>query len=510
MRRVKFRDILWAVARKAGLSPESGNFLTNQAIAIGEYINEWVSRLYSAQDWPEWTKIVQGTPDTNHIVPYDFSLFGPQSTRIPIRLGRIWDVYLVDPATVSTPVSTDYTLREEGIHCGFEHGLNVWLKYQTPSPEFTAEKWLSDQTYKIDEPVYSYRTGECYKSRVNNNLGNDPADLGISPPPHLGVETTSQYSTSFGVAGQNKIMQVGLFLPSTPGGPVTIIPDPPAAGSSFRITVMDVTGTILGTAFTVGTGTSTLADAVTDLYNQLVAALGGSGFIITPDTIGLTITIEHNSDFQLINPNSSDYPVYYATTSAAPRMLANQQLQAYVAAVSSTVVIPQVSKVTIGAGQVIPGATYQATFVDSSSQPHVVEYLADNFVSGEQIVTGLSDAIIAAQAGDAFLQALTLSPNASEPSLTIQSLTPVGIDVQIFTLGSPYWELVPFPLALFEPVLVGAGSDVLKEWGLQDKGLAEEQLVSQETAQSSGDFETAPTAPLTEQQKAFSRYRIQS
>jgi hypothetical protein len=69
MRTVKFRDVLWA--------PTSSDWIhcrrtfTNEAVTIGVYIDQWVRRLYSSQDWSEWTKIKQCAPDANHIVSYE-------------------------------------------------------------------------------------------------------------------------------------------------------------------------------------------------------------------------------------------------------------------------------------------------------------------------------------------------------------------------------------------------------------------------------------------------------
>src|SRR5215475_3640571 len=180
MRTVKFQKVLWTVARKAGFSPESGNFLTNQAIPIGNYINDWVSRLYSQEDWPEWTKIVETTPDINHIVPYHLpAIIGQLAT--PVDIGRVISVYLVDPKTTNAPVGTDYTLNDVGIHCGFDHGQTVWVEYIAPPPEFTAEVWDSNFAYSRGDTVYSSRSGECYISKVNGNLGHDPF-IAIGPP----------------------------------------------------------------------------------------------------------------------------------------------------------------------------------------------------------------------------------------------------------------------------------------------------------------------------------------
>src|SRR4051794_3769897 len=90
MRTVNFRDgVLHAIAYKLGLDPDQSNFLTNQAIPIGTYIDEWVRRTYDGRDWPEWTLTDQFTP-ANHIVPYDYLPPGLGATQR--KLGRILKV----------------------------------------------------------------------------------------------------------------------------------------------------------------------------------------------------------------------------------------------------------------------------------------------------------------------------------------------------------------------------------------------------------------------------------
>src|SRR5215471_15565881 len=180
MRTVKFRDVLWSIARMAGYSPESGNFLTNQALPIGEYVTQWVDRLYANDDWPEWVKLIRLTPDASHIVPYTALPTDP-TTVTPYTILRTINVYLVDPTTTNTPVSTKFTLREDGIHVGFEHGTYVYVKYIEPPPRFSSAVWVAENIYNYGDVVYGASTGECYKSRVNNNINHDPVST-ISNP----------------------------------------------------------------------------------------------------------------------------------------------------------------------------------------------------------------------------------------------------------------------------------------------------------------------------------------
>jgi hypothetical protein len=511
MRSVTFREVLWAVARKAGFSPESGNFLTNQAIAIGEYINQWVGRVYSASDWPEWTKVLQCTPDAlTHIVPYDVTVATTSINPVVNRIGRVIAVYLVDPKTTNAPVGTDFSLAEEGIHCGFDHGLNVWIEYITPAPEFTAEVWNANRTYAKDDPAYSSNTGECYRSRLNNNLGHDPS-FSVSPTvPHLSNTLTQEFSVTSPIPDQNKIMQVSVgsigFGYPRPSHP---LPDPPPVGSVFAIPVMDENYAILATANFTTTGPGDTLDIIlVNLRNQLQAALGGLGFTFTENIPDLTLSIEHNSNFSLANPDTSDYPKYTDTTGANP--LVTIQVQGYVQGTVGGVITPQTVLITISSEQVFGGATYQATFNDSGGGIHIVQYTAAPFDDGGAILSGLATAMSNAQSVDPFFESVGTSLDTTAQTLEVRTvIPPVGIDVEILLTGSPWWETVPFPDALFNQVVRGAVADLLAEWGQTDKSLAEEALVPQEQAQSRGDFETTPTPALTQQQKPFSRYRIQ-
>jgi hypothetical protein len=503
MRTTKFRDILWGVAYKLGLDPVGENFLSNQATTIGVYIDQWVRRLYDIHDWPEWTIIREFNPDpVTHIVSYE--QLQTTSPDTEFRTHRIFKVYLVDPKTVSAPIDTKFKLRDDGIHCGFEHGSSVWIKYTQPPPRFTADIWRNNQAYAKDDVVYSYQTGECYKSKIYNNLAHDPI-IGPRPVPYLQVATLQEYQASLGIPGQTKIMLVDLAH----GELGENVPDPPY-NSNFRLPVWDTNLNILVNALHTTVVSDTLVTVVTDISNQLIAALTGLGFTITADTTALTITLEADQNFKLLGSGLDDFP-YYTTGPPGPSVshpLHVVQVQAFIPGVPGTGIIPQLSKVTISQGQVIPNAIYTISFFDQSGARHTASYQSDNLVNGARIMAGLADAIAAQQASDPFFAALVLTVDSTEPSLTVASLQPTSIDVVIGIQSSLYWELVPFPLALADQVIRGAYADLLKEWTQAAQGMAEEQIVPTETATSSHDFESQPNTKLTSQQIAYSRYKI--
>src|SRR5262245_47359427 len=161
MRTVKYRAVLWGLCYKLGLDPAK-ELLVDQAEAFTSYINEWVRRVWDAADYYEWTLTEDRIPDTNHIVPYERSVLvdppvgdGPSLPKPIDPMGRIFKVYLVDPATTWMPVDTPFRLRPEGVHVGFEHGPVVWIKFAVVAPVFTSQVWRSDVTYLLDQLTYS-------------------------------------------------------------------------------------------------------------------------------------------------------------------------------------------------------------------------------------------------------------------------------------------------------------------------------------------------------------------
>jgi hypothetical protein len=179
-RSVNFRDaVLWELARRVGLDPTT-ELLVDQARSFVGYINALVRKEWDAQDWPEWTDIAQFTPDNNHIVPYQLSVFPNQV------IGRVWKMYLVDPNIFSGILSSPFFLRVQGVHCGFEHGTNVWLKYiVSPPPQFTSDEFDPTQTYNRGDLTYSPVDGETFMSTIDGQTGVYPVLPPPVTPPHL-------------------------------------------------------------------------------------------------------------------------------------------------------------------------------------------------------------------------------------------------------------------------------------------------------------------------------------
>jgi hypothetical protein len=517
MQSLKYREILYAVAHKLGYDPLDPNFPRDEAQAIGTYIDQWVTRLYPAHDWPEWTRVKRFLPDANHIVQWTQvspdTAVPPSVVLSPLTMWRILAVYIVDPRLVYGANSTKFYLREEGIHCGFEHGVDVWIKYIDPPPRFTSVEWTPQTVYQKGDVAYSITTGEVYKSKSNNNLNHDPSagafigggqGTGGGGSTFVATEVLQEKSISqFGVMEQDKIMKVFVNQLAVPSpAPIS---DPPPANSSFRITVLDSTGVQLASAFTVANGIITLSGVAADQASQLTTALG-AGWTITPGT-DASVTIQNASDFQVANiPNGTDWPVYYASLVANAQPLQYMQIQAYIAAVTNAVVTPQIVQTTFSTDQLIAGALYSFTFKDLTGADHVIEYQSQTGDGQDQIIGGILTAIPNTALSDNYFEKVQVSSD-STPSLTFTVDDHASLNALVTLPGSQWWEIVPFPLALAEQVIRGAYADALKDWGQTDKGSMEEQAVSPEADAAAEKFTYAATLPLTGQATTKSRYK---
>lgn len=502
MKTAKFRDVLWSVARKAGYSPESGNFISNQAIPIGEYINDWVGRLYAQEDWPEWTKIIRCTPNASHIVPYE-AVTGNVFSTNPFKIGRVLTVYLVDPSTTRAPISTRFTLREEGIHCGYEHGTYVWIKYIEPAPEFTAAPWRAEITYAKDEPVYVPDTGDCYRSMINNNRGHNPV-LFSSPPRQLTLDVTQDsIPDSPGRGAQNQIVRLYFQQVNPPPAPL----DPPVNLGLFGVAIDDETGTTIASTSDAGDGVKTIADIMGIIRTALLAGLPG-GWTLTNNTTDKTMDIENDSNFAL-NPTGNAY--IDPSDPSVVHYLKSYQVQPYIPAFSSAGGQPQIMQLTFTDDDVVAGGEYILAFSGDDGILHSVSYTALDTDAVSNIIEGLLAAISAEIANDSFFERISVATAGSV--ITFTTRRTVGLNPTLERPVPPpegglYWRVVPFPDALFIPVVRGASGTLLGEWGQGDAQTREEGKVPAETQINSGDFETTPTPPLTTQQRALSRYKL--
>src|SRR4030095_5139047 len=300
MRTVKFRDVLWSIAYRDGSDP-GVDLLKNQASALTSYINAWVRRLWDSTDWPEWTAIYRYQPDAAHYISWDAApndfipLPRPPEPSAPAwKIGKPLKLYLLDPKTTWLPVDTPFRPREWGVHCVFDHGQNVWLKFMPRPPEYTSVEWDVANSYHADDLVYWPVTGEVYKSKIKNNLGTEPDDVLLANQSPLNVEETQPFAPpSPGSPEVNAIWEVPPTLVNPPSSTIVngiysvissvggvTIPAHPAAGTVFSIKVYDASNVLLGQGSFTADGTRDRANIWATLAANLENQPGLASFLI--------------------------------------------------------------------------------------------------------------------------------------------------------------------------------------------------------------------------------------
>jgi hypothetical protein len=516
MRTIPFRDVLHGVAYKFSLDPDQSNFLTNQAIPIGTYIDEWTRRLYDSRDWPEWTVTHKFQP-SNHLVAWDaraVDLNVPDvNVGTIVGLGRVIKVFLIDPATTNAPVDTPFTLTDNGIHVGYQHGTYVWIRYMSPPPRFTAVQWAAGTTYQKDDVAYSYTTGEVYRSKVANNLGHDPTSNFALPPhpvvtppplPPPQTEVTQEFTPdNVGIQTQNRILRI-YFAEVSP--PTSGLSDPPPNMSDFGVDIVDENGVSVASASDAGNGVKTISQIMDNIRADLLLDPDMATFTITNNGANKTMDIEDASNFTTVSTGTAyiDPPPNNLITHVFRTAL----IQAYIPSLAASYGAPQISQTTITADTTYPGAVYELAITDSAGVEHSVEYESQLYDDSAQIINGIILAV-QAETTDPFWQGVQLSFDPTGITLDVSVRDRVSVELRPAPTGSGWWELVPFPKAIADAVMRGATADLMREWGQEDKAQAEEQVVPQESDISSNDFTTMPTPPLTGQQAPLSRYRVQ-
>jgi hypothetical protein len=270
MRIANFRDdVLWALAQRLGLDPTK-QLLPDQAAALTLYVNAWMRRTCDAQDWPELTQITAFTVPPNHTFPYDYTFI--TNGQLTVSMGKVLKVYLLDPRTTPfNPIDTPFRLLNTGVHVGFEHGPTVFIKYMLRPPVFTSVPWDSARIYNKGDLTYSPVSGQCYKSKTSNNVGNDPSGAPPQgpPPPVLPVPTLVPI-------GGNVPLTVTITTRSDLQIIYTLDGTPPAVGN----------GTLVATpAAVLITDPATLRAVSTngtDISDEISGRYGGAGGVPIP------------------------------------------------------------------------------------------------------------------------------------------------------------------------------------------------------------------------------------
>jgi len=483
---------LWAIAKRIGLDP-TRNLLDDQADALSTYINERVRRAYPATDWPEWTATVERTPDTNHIVTWS-DLSAPEDGSLPLE--RVFKVYLLDPRGNASATDIPFRLTPEGVHVGFKHGPTVWLKLIYQAPRFTATKWRGDITYSQGGLVYSIRTGNCYKSKVNNNRGNDPADSDTAEPRSLGTEQIQPFqSANPGLPVQAEILAIyftGALLPPDPS-------DPPPAGTVFSFAFVDQDNNSIGSSSVTASGTDTIEDIINATVANLVGSLPGT-FSVTPDIPNSKITLQDESYF---TAGAS----FYTDSDSVDHPLRAKITQSFIPAMAGSLAVPQLVQLRLSAGDFVIGGEYSLKVRQANGTEHTVQYSALATDSTVQVLAGLVGAAPASLSA-AYFEGVSFLIDPVLLTLVIGTPEAASVEAFLQPPGSAWWTRVDFPMDLVETVVEGAYGDALKEGGQNEKAGPQEQQAGNEQVKRQGTILRQSSDMLTDQQRPLSRYRI--
>ena len=522
MRTIPFKEVLWAVAVKMGLDPTK-DLHGEHADALAIYINSWVRRLWHVGDWPEWTRTKKWEVDSRHMVGWEKLPEGTVAGDVDMRLGRVLKVYLNDPEVTPPPLEITPRFSDIGIHCGFEHGRHVWIKFQPPAPQYTAKVWERETTYRRGGLAYSPESGECYFSRSGGNLGNNPAGMqGVTPMPLTVRVTQVAEPETPAIAGRSQITRVTQSQQSL-GNYQT----------QHTWQILDGTGAVIGSATYTAAASEPAADILTAIFNLLDAnpALSGFTFTRASDT-PLALVIEADQWFsvrayyhEIIPPSAEqvttggapdetvigeDLLVVTVGQATAPPIVTIyntiNNVQYFVQAVAFVPAKPQVIELQMSAQQAVAGASYELTFIDISGVLHPVQYVNPG-QSSVAILQGLMNEIQASS--DPFFNAMSTAIDPDLVTLTFASFDMVSLNTDIVPVSNAWWDRIEFALCLAEPVIRGGEADAIREEGQSDKANTEEVAAGSEASN-----EQAPTwqplafDPMTDQTRPTPRYKI--
>lgn len=522
MRTANYRDdVLWPIAYKLGLDPAQ-EFLTDEGSSLDSYINAWVRRTWDIQDFPEWTTIKEFAPDANHQVPWDAVPVSATDEQ-PVTLSRPLKVYLVDPRFTPYPIDTRFREWDEGLHVGFDHGATVWIKYMGLAPKFTSAQWNSGTTYSQGALTYSPAAGQCFKSLINGNVGNDPNPAAVTAPIPLVAEVLVPYTPgSPATAGVSEKWSVrvdllGLYAEANRTYSLTLL-DAAGGAHTFSYTTPTAGGTVdnvltglIAAAAAVGSAWLAALTLSKDLANSaLIIVLASASFsvalatVTTPDEPVTATDPGHVGE----SVTGDDTLVVTVGPPVLIHDLIKTRVQAYRAAQPALPPTAQVTQLYLSPGPaLLPGSAWTITVIDSHGAAHTATYQALSSDGATEIIDG----IMAAFDADPYFDAVVITPDYNLRLLTIASPEYVVVQATVrLPTGLNKWELVAFPYALIEPVTRGAYSDALREAGQTDKGMAEEQGAVAEVGDRIGKASATGYDALTDQQRPAPRYRTRA
>jgi hypothetical protein len=489
MRSIPFREVLWSVAYELGYDPSDPNtdFQVNEAVTMANFANAFVRRLWPSKDWPEWTFTEPRAPDSNHIVPYETNGVGAPDAPLH-AIGTVRKVLLADPKTTpGRELDTHFELMPEGVHCGFEHGPQVWIKFLPPCPQFSADQWDSNQTYRRNALIYSRTDGETYRSKSGGNIGNEPSEQTIP----LGSDISQTFVAAVpATAGVNAKIR---FLVQPPNLVI--------AGAVYTIMLRDSSEVDHSFAYTLPA-----SPTVDILLNGLIAAAAASAdsfintLVVTKDTPNAFLFVEANFYCYTVGGSNA----YLAGPPVQTDTLGYSHLQIFSAGNPGSAAVPQRTTITLPDPAVF--GLYEVTIIDSANQKHSFQY--DSVVGDDNIdiLNGLKAAFDTST--DMWFDSATVTPDFTLARFIIETFEIVSVNADVIAHASPWWEKVSFPFDLMDQVVRGVYANMLKKSGQTDKGTAEEQVVPTEDQVVTSSLSTGEqTDALTTQQITQPRYK---
>lgn len=173
MRTITFKDLLWGVARKAGLSPATDGLDVMVAAQITEGINTAIKLAWQYFDWPELCTVVSKTV---LIHPTNGARYLPYQTGT-FDFGTILAVTNTDPR-LGSATHVPYRLESDGFYMP-DSGDTVWVRHRVPPPTYTDFTYDS-LAHVAGDLVYRPEDGRVYRCLTATNFN---ALLGVSVIP---------------------------------------------------------------------------------------------------------------------------------------------------------------------------------------------------------------------------------------------------------------------------------------------------------------------------------------
>lgn len=214
--RVSFKDVLYGVATRLGLQPETG-LLSDSAAALTRYLQHRVEEAWDVFAWP-WAVVGEernfapafsaldaedvfagdvvwhegaywealgDAPVSSPAVNSEWKVATGFDRVIPDiqpgkgTIGFVLEIYDRNPRVYADAVLLPFTLVADGTLCRPDAPDTVWVIYQKPAPLFSGIAWDPAVLYSQGTVVYAAEQGDCFVCRQ--------AHQGVTPPTTLDI-----------------------------------------------------------------------------------------------------------------------------------------------------------------------------------------------------------------------------------------------------------------------------------------------------------------------------------